>query len=245
MIQGKKVLAYIPARSGSKGLPYKNIKLLGGIPLLAHSIKAAKQSQYVDQVILSTDSEEYAAIGKEYGAVVPFIRPAELAQDHTIEADVIIHLINWLKENNQTPFDIIVKLQPTSPLRTAVDIDRAIELLLEKEADSVIGVCETAINPLWTNTLPEDGSMRNFIKRESIDNRQQLGIYYELNGAVYVSTPEMIIKNQGWFGANPYAYIMPRERSVDIDEHFDLEFAEFLLTKKKVLMPESDKTTND
>ncbi|NQV77510.1 MAG: acylneuraminate cytidylyltransferase family protein [Lutibacter sp.] len=232
MINGKKVLAYIPARSGSKGIPHKNIKLIAGLPLISYSIKAAQQSQFVDRIIVSTDSEEYAKLCKQYGAEVPFLRPQELATDDADETDVIHHLLNWLELHDSEKFDIIIKLQPTSPLRTYKDIDNAIILFKGKVADSIISVSEANVNPLWMNTLPDDDHMMNFIKEKDAKNRQELKKYYQLNGAVYVSTPGLIIKNNGWIGDNSYAYKMPRERSVDIDEPLDLEFVEFLLKKK-------------
>ena len=241
MINGKRVLAYIPARSGSKGIPHKNITKINGQPLIAYSIKAAQQSQYVDQVILSTDSEEYAMIGKEYGVKVPFIRPIELAQDNTPEIEVVLHLMNWLEENNSS-FDIIIKLQPTSPLRTSKDIDQALTLLMDKRTNSIVSVCECSVSPLWTNTLPTDLSMKNFIREEiKTANRQKLPTYYQLNGAIFISDWAGVKNRRSWFGENSYAYLMPKERSLDVDDPFDLKMIDFLLQNNEKQNPEDEK----
>jgi CMP-N,N'-diacetyllegionaminic acid synthase len=233
MINGKRVLAYIPARSGSKGILHKNIIDVGGKPLIAHTIEAAKKSKYVDKLIFSTDSEKYAKIAQIYGAEVPFIRPAMLATDTAKEIDVVLHLISWAENKLENKFDVIIKLQPTSPLRTAEDVDNALEQFMEKNADSVISVNECLVPPVWTNTLPNDLSMKNFIREEiKTVNRQQLPTYYQLNGGVFVSGWDGLKKRKSWIGDNAYAYIMPKKRSVDIDEPIDLELVRILMKQK-------------
>lgn len=231
MINNKKVLVYIPARSGSKGIKDKNIIEICNKPLIHYSIDAAKKSKYVDKVIVSTDSERYAKIAKDCGAEVPFIRPTELAQDNSVEIDSAIHTLDWINKNLNEHFDIIIKLQPTSPLRTSEDIGKALELFIEKDADSVISVSESAISPFWMNTLPEDHSMKDFISENTkITNRQQLPKYYQLNGSIFISTPEIIHKRT-WYGERSFAYVMPQERSIDIDNQLDLEFVRFIIKK--------------
>ena len=229
LINSKKVLAIIPARGGSKGVPQKNIKELNGKPLIAWSFETALHCKYIDRIIVSTDDEKIALISKKLGADVPFLRPKELAKDDSKSIDAILHCINWLKENGDE-YDILILLQPTSPLRIYTDIDKSIEMLFEKKADSIVSVCKTDHNPLWSNTLPSDGKMNDFLKKEVVNiNRQQLPEYYRLNGAVYSAWIDYVVKNLSFFGENTFAYIMPTERSVDVDTLFDFKLCEFFM----------------
>ncbi|HEY0031070.1 MAG TPA: acylneuraminate cytidylyltransferase family protein, partial [Bacteroidia bacterium] len=148
-----KILYIIPARGGSKGLPGKNTRLLGKDPMIAHTILAAQNSAFKGTVLVTTDDEAIAAIAIKYKAEVPFVRPDNLATDTAGTMDVIFHAINFYKEKNIL-FDLIVLLQPTSPLRTAEDIDNAMRLMTEKNAGAVVSVCEAEHHPLWSNTLP-------------------------------------------------------------------------------------------
>ncbi|MHB9011506.1 MAG: acylneuraminate cytidylyltransferase family protein [Ignavibacteriaceae bacterium] len=232
MINGKTILAIIPARGGSKGVPQKNIKELNGKPLIVWTIETALQCKYIDRFVVSTDDEKIASIARQFNADVPFLRPKELAQDNSKSIDAILHCINWLKENNDE-YDILILLQPTSPLRISTDIDKSIEMLFEKKADSIISVCKTEHNPLWSNTLPSDGRMNEFLKKELINiNRQRLPEFYRLNGAVYSAWIDYVVKNLSFFGENTFAYVMPIERSIDVDSSFDFEFCEFFMKSK-------------
>jgi N-acylneuraminate cytidylyltransferase/CMP-N,N'-diacetyllegionaminic acid synthase len=223
------ILYIIPARGGSKGLPGKNIRLLGNKPLIAYSIEAAVNSIFKGTVIVSTDDEEIASVGKKYGATVPFIRPNELATDVASTMDVVFHAINFYKQQHVF-FDLIVVLQPTSPLRTSTDIDQAISLMKEKNVAAVVSVCESEHHPLWTNILPADGSMKNFIREEvKGKNRQQLPVNFRLNGALYISKSEALEIYKGFIHEKTIAYIMPTDRSVDIDHEIDFKLAELLL----------------
>jgi N-acylneuraminate cytidylyltransferase/CMP-N,N'-diacetyllegionaminic acid synthase len=223
------ILYIIPARGGSKGLPGKNIRLLGNKPLIAYSIEAAVNSIFKGTVIVSTDDEEIASVGKKYGATVPFIRPNELATDAASTMDVVFHAINFYKQQHVF-FDLIVVLQPTSPLRTSTDIDQAISLMKEKNVAAVVSVCESEHHPLWTNILPADGSMKNFIREEvKGKNRQQLPVNFRLNGALYISKSEALEIYKGFIHEKTIAYIMPTDRSVDIDHEIDFKLAELLL----------------
>jgi CMP-N,N'-diacetyllegionaminic acid synthase len=224
------ILYIIPARGGSKGLPNKNIRLLDNKPMIAYSIIAAQNSHYKGKVVVSTDSEKIATISKEYGAEVPFMRPQELATDSAASIDVIFHAIDYYKERN-IHFDVVALLQPTSPLRISEDINKAIKKLLDKNAEAIVGVCESEHHPLWTNTLPIDGSMKNFLP-ESIKglNRQQLPIYYRLNGAIFISTVDALYKQKTFIHLNTFSYIMPHERSVDIDNEMDFKLAKLLIS---------------
>src|ERR1035437_8121405 len=176
------ILYLITARGGSKGVPGKNIRILGEKPLIAYSIEAAKKSIYKGTDVVSTDDDEIAAVAKKYGAEVPFRRPAELATDSASSMDAIMHALDFFSKQNKK-FDIVVLLQPTSPLRTSKHIDEAMKLMQSKKADAIVSVCEAEHHPLWSNTLPENGSMKFFL-RDDIKglNRQQLPKYYRLNG---------------------------------------------------------------
>jgi perosamine synthetase len=236
MINGKRILAYIPARSGSKSIKDKNIVNLGGIPLIAHSILAAKTSKYVDRLIVSTDSLDYAKVALSFGAEIPFIRPAELATDTACEMDTTLHLIDWVERTGER-YDYIMKLEPTSPLRTTEDVDRAIEKIEEKQCDSVITITDASTPLDWVNTLPSDGSMIGFRKKTTEGlNRQEMPRYYQLDGLVYVAKWDQIKFKQSWYEAETsFASITPKDRAVDIDSPTDLELAKVLVEKNPPL----------
>ena len=226
MIDDKKLLAIIPARGASKRLPRKNILDLSGKPLIAWTIEAALGSKYIDRVVVSTDDQEIANIAKKYGADIPFIRPSELATDQTTSVDVVLHLLNQL-EKIEDKYDYVILLQPTSPLRTAKNIEEAIKLLRTKNSDAVISVCESEHPPLWYNTLPDDMSMDNFLDA-SIKNKrsQDLPKQYRINGAIYISSIERLRNESSFFlSENCHAYIMEQNVSIDIDTIDDFDFA--------------------
>ena len=230
MYNNKSIVALIPARGGSKGIPGKNIKPLAGKPLIAWTIEAARKSQYIDRVIVSTDDEKIAEVAKQYKADVPFMRPLELATDSASGTDVAIHALNWLKDNDKN-YDALILLQPTSPLRSSEDIDNAIPQFFSSSAKALVSVCEARHHPLWANTLPSDLNMKDFIRPEIKNkNRQELPVYYQLNGALYIATPDYLLNVKSFFGQETYAFIMPEERSVDIDSLSDFFLAENLLT---------------
>lgn len=230
MYKEKSILALIPARGGSKGLPRKNIVPLLGKPLIAWTIEGALSSKYLDGIIVSTDDKEIAQIARKYGAEVPFKRPKHLARDSSKGIDVVLHAINWFeKKGNQ--YDLLMLLQPTSPLRTVEDIDGSVEYFFAKQGDVVVSVCEAEHNPLWTNTLPDDMCLKKFINlKVSGLNRQELPKYYRLNGSIYLARWEYLKKRKNYFGEYSFAYIMPKEKSIDIDDLFDLKLAEYFLT---------------
>lgn len=224
-------LAVITARSGSKGLKDKNIKMLGDRPLLAYSIEAALDSGMFNTVFVSTDSEQYAQIARQYGADVPFLRSEEIAGDHASSWDAVREAVGQYEKLGQR-FDTIALLQPTSPLRSADDIVKGYQLFAEKEADYVIGVCRTEHSPLWCNTLPEDMSMDGFISKE-IDSkpRQELPDYYRINGALYIVRVSALDGVDDMYHQGCYAYVMPPERSIDIDTSFDFKVAELFMAR--------------
>lgn len=221
-------LAVIPARSGSKGLKDKNIKLLNGKPLMAYSIKAALQSGLFDCIHVSTDSEHYAEIARKYGADVPFLRTEELSSDTATTWDAMRFVLKEYGKLGQS-FDTLAVLQPTSPLRTWQDIQSAYQILEEKQADSVVGVCEMEHSPLWSNTLPEDGCLNGFIREEVNGARQTLPSYYRINGAVYIVRVPFLMEKGDLYGEQGYACIMSKNHSVDIDDELDFTMAEVLM----------------
>ncbi len=229
MYKGKTFLAIIPARGGSKGIANKNIKQLLGKPLIAYTIETALKSNVFDKVLVSTDSKEIAEIAKFYGANVPFLRPSELATDTANSMDVIVHAINFLKNNGEN-FDYTMKLQPTSPLRTVDDIVKAIDIIIDKNANSVISVSEAFTSPLWMNTLPKDLSMENFLDRTvRFKNRQELPKYYKLNGSIFLAKTNALLTSKDWFMKKSYALITDPKYSVDIDSIIDFKLAEILI----------------
>ena len=222
MYNEKRILAVITARAGSKRLPNKNILKLSGKPLIAWAIETALQSKYINKLIVSTDSEEIRNISEEYGAEVPFLRPAELANDTADSISVLKHSIEYFDKQ----FDYVLLLQPTSPLRTVIDIDKAIEMLNE-DTKAVVSVCETEHSPLWSNTLPENLSMTKFIRPEIQNKRSQdLPQYFRLNGAVYISQISYLYSKNSFIGEKTKAYIMSQENSIDIDTELDFKIAE-------------------
>jgi len=231
MYKGENILGLISARGGSKGLPRKNIKSLLGKPLIAWTIEQAFASKYLDRVVVSTDDKEIAEISKKFRAEAPFIRPKELASDKAQGIEVVLHAIEWLKKNDKRKqYDLIMLLQPTSPLRAKEDIDKAIKLLFLKKAKAIVSVCEVDHHPLWANTLPEDGCMKDFIRQVVLNrNRQELPKFYRLNGAIYIAYCDYLQKQKSFFGKKTFAYIMSRERSIDIDSEVDFKLAEILM----------------
>ena len=231
-VQRPTFVALIPARGGSKRLPRKNLLPLAGKSLLAWTVEAASSARHIDRVILSTDDAEIATMGRVSGAEVPFVRPAGLAGDSASTLDVMLHALRTLHGNGET-CDYLVVLQPTSPLRTAADIDAAIELLQAKRADAVISVCESEHPPEWSNTLPEDLSMSAFYRPGSRSMRSQdLPKTYRLNGAIYIYRARRLLASGSLdMDDNSYAYVMPRERSIDIDGAFDFVLAQLLLQR--------------
>jgi CMP-N,N'-diacetyllegionaminic acid synthase len=227
-----KNLAIIPARSGSKGLKDKNIRLLNGKPLLVYSFEAAQKSNVFDEIMVSTDSEEYAEIAKSYGAKVPFLRSPVLSSDHASSWDVVKDILNWYKDNGKE-FQTVTLLQPTSPLRDANNIRESYDLFSKKKAKSVVSLCEMDHSPLWANVLPEDISLKNFLNKDLLNSqRQKLPVYYRINGAIYMVDVEHLINDFDLYGEDSYAYLMKKENSVDIDDEFDFKLAEMLIKER-------------
>ena len=225
------VAAIIPARAGSKGVKNKNIKLLSGKPLIAHTIDAALEAGSIGRIVVSTDSEQVMEIAAGYGNVDILPRPDELATDTASGIEVFLHGITHIRRA-YGEFDYYLYLQPTSPLRGPEDIEGALALAVEKQADSVVSVCECEHSPLWCNVLPEDFSLEGFIGPDVRGkNRQELPRYYRLNGAIYIVSSCLARTGKiDFFGPRSYAYPMPVRRSVDIDSPEDFYYAEVLLS---------------
>lgn len=224
-------LAVIPARSGSKGLKNKNIKIFAGKPLMVYTIEAAINSEQFECVHVSTDSLEYADIARKSGADVPFLRSKMLSTDEINTWDTVRFVINEYRRLGEM-FDTITVLQPTSPLRNADDIIAAFHIFEEKKAEAVVSVCETDYSPLLCNILPENGSLNNFIDLNIVGRRQQLPQYYRINGAIYIQSVESLMRKENLYGEKSFAYIMDKENSIDIDDNYDFTIAELLLLKK-------------
>jgi len=222
-----KVLAVIPARGGSKGIPRKNIKKLGGKPLIAWTIEAALKAPSINRVIVSTDDEEIAAVAEQFGAEVPFKRPIAIARDDTPGLDPVLHAIE-----NSPDSDWVLLLQPTSPLRSVDDIEGIIKLCQEKGALSAVSVTEVGKHPFWMYQRSSDMRLQPLIpNRGEIMRRQDLPSVYVLNGALYLARPDWLIENQGFIGPETLGYVMPVERSVDLDTPLDWLWVEYLIER--------------
>lgn len=219
-------LAIIPARSGSKGVIDKNIRDLNGKPLMRYSIEAAIKSKCFDEVMVSTDSEKYADVAVSCGAKVPFLRSVEKSSDHASSWDVVREVLSRYRMQEMS-FEMVTMLQPTSPLRTADDIISAYRIFKEKNANSVVSVCEAETSPLICNTLRADNSLEEFISPEILGKRRQdMPKFYRLNGAIYMCRIDDSDMQFELYSKGSYAYIMSQERSVDIDTEYDLFMAE-------------------
>lgn len=233
MISGERVVAVIPARGGSKSIPKKNIKLLGGKPLIAWSIEVAKKTKEIDRIIVSTDDVEIAEVAEQYGAEIAW-RPEHLAQDNSLVIDTIRDMIVKLKEDKETA-KYMVLLEPTSPLRESTDVSQCIELLIASQThyDSVATFKEADLNPYRAWKL-ENAEVKTFIEGAiPWMPRQQLPKAYQLNGAVYAFAIGSITNDTvSILNGKQGAIIMPKERSVDIDEAIDFDLVETILKKR-------------
>ncbi len=228
------VYGLVTARGGSKGVPGKNIKIVGGKPLIAWTIAAARQARRLDRVFLSTDDPEIAAVGREWGAEVPFMRPAKLAQDNSSHVSVVNHALDWFEANGGLP-EYLCLLQPTSPLRTAADIDTAIEIALSRAANAVVAVAPAETHPFLTRKIEVDGTLVEFVKTDiKYLRRQDLPPAFIVNGAVYVNRCAAFRRTQLFIPPGTIAYMMPPERSIDIDTALDFVVVEHLLRERNV-----------
>lgn len=224
------MIALIPARGGSKGLPRKNILDFGGKPLIAHTIEAARNARGISEIIVSTDDSEIADVAIRHGANVPFLRPADLATDSSRAIDVYNYTLNRVEKEREITIPTLVVLLPTCPLRTAKDIENALELFKTKGADSVVSYVEEHHPVWWHKGITDDLQFFDLFPDIELKNRQEFQKSYYPNGAIYIFKTELL-KQGVYYTPNSYAYIMPRERSVDIDTMEDFELAEYYLKR--------------
>ena len=222
------LLALISARGGSKGILRKNIRELCGKPLIAWSIEAAQNSVSVDKIVVSTEDEEIADIARFFGADVPFLRPKELAQDDTPGIAPVLHALEKLPG-----FDQILQMHANSPLRTADDIDEIVNKCQEQQTPAAISICESPRHPNWMWNCDEDGKLSPFTDSPRATRRQDLPKIYTVNGALYLGKSEWIQQTCDFISSETLGYVMPPERSKDIDTLLDWEWVEFLMKKRK------------
>lgn len=231
MIGTQSVLALIPARGGSKGLPDKNLRQLAGRSLLAWTIAAAKGADLVDRVVLSSDADEIMAEARRHDCEVPFRRPAELAADDTPGMDPVLHALHELKLADDT---VVVLLQPTSPLRTAADIDAALRFFATGRAPAVVSVAELTKPLEWTYYRSADGAMTPVLSAaDQVARRQDARPAYFINGALYLAEAGWLQSAGTYLTPDTAAYVMPAERSLDIDSLLDLQLAEMMLASRQ------------
>ena len=224
MINGNRVLGVIPARGGSKGVPGKNIRHVGGKPLIAWTIEAGQASKIIDRVVLSSDDLEIISVAQKHNCDVPFVREPQLAEDTTPTIDVVLDALN-----RYPAYEWVVLLQPTSPLRTSQDIDQAIERCVALKAPSCVSVCLAQESPYWMFTLKQDAHLTALLPNQAVTRRQDLPPVYSLNGAIYVAKSEWLKCERKFLTSETVAYEMPVERSLDIDTESDFLKLKFLL----------------
>jgi len=227
-----RTLGVIPARGGSKGIPRKNIALLGGRPLLAYTAEAALAASQLDRVILSTEDEEIARVGRSLGLEVPFMRPQALAQDDAPTLVVLQHAVREVGREGDE-YDVIVTLQPTTPFRSAEDIDGALELLERTGADSVVSlVSPGGLHPFKVKSIDGEGWVGEpeFARGKAHLPRQVLPSFWSLEGSLYITRRSVLMEENRILGDKTQAWIVPRERTVNIDSSFDLWLAERMLS---------------
>lgn len=229
-----RVLGLITARGGSKGVPGKNIRNIGGLPLIAWSIMTARKSTLIDTLVVSSDDSAILETAREYDCETPFVRPAELATDEARSVDVVLHAIQTLEKR----YDLLVLLQPTSPLRSAEDIDSCINILLETNTSSVVSVCSVDKSPYWMYSMNVNGILRPIMDLEDRPaRRQDAQPVYLPNGAVYVVNIEQFERQKSFIDALTRGYIMPSNRSLDVDTEEDLLWLEWLCERHPELIP--------
>ena len=223
-----KVLFVITARGGSKGVPRKNIRMLGNLPLIAYKIIAAQKCNVDKRIIVSTDDEEIANVGIKYGAEVPFIRPDYLATDSASSMDVVEHAMHWIEQNDTEKYDYICMLEPSSPFASYKDLNNAFTLMEESKADTLLGMKEVEVNKVFIHSLDTDNKLSYFyhaIKDLKSVRRQDQKKEYTMNGCMYIAKWDYFKKNKLFHSENSIPYIMPEESSIEIDSMFSYQMA--------------------
>jgi N-acylneuraminate cytidylyltransferase len=227
MFSQKKILAVIPARGGSKGVPGKNIRPAGGKPLIAWIIEAAKKSKYIDRLILSSDDRDIIDVSVKHGCEAPFVRPPELARDESSVSDVIVHALN-----NITGYDFVLLLQPTSPLTLTQDIDGFIKSCINSGARSMVSVTESDKSPYWMFHMDNDSRLCFILGQNHLNaRRQDLPQAYIPTGAIYMAQAAWFLENRSFYSDSTIGYVIPKDRSLDIDSELDFKFLELILEK--------------
>ena len=233
MYKGKKILAIIPARGGSKGLPGKNIKELCGKPLIACAIEHAQKSKYVDEIFISTDSQEIADVAEHFGAPCPELRPAELARDTAPSSEFIVYTLEKMKKEGKS-FDYFILLEPTSPLRDVEDVDKSIEMLVDNPvAESVMGVVRAEdSNPAFMVKIGEGGLMIPFMGKAETLRRQDIPDAYYFEGTVYLSKCDAYMEKKAFYHDKTLPYVVPKWKSFEIDDIIDFTIIEAIMKMK-------------
>ncbi len=228
------MLAIIPARGGSKGIPGKNIKELCGKPLIAYTIEAALKAQEIHRVVVTTDSKEIAKVAMQYGAEIPFMRPSYLASDESSAVDVYLHAVEYLEKKDKIRNDKFVVLLPTAPLRDAYEIDHAVLTMKECACTTLISVVEADVPVSWYYHMNENMIIKNagFDSEHAINNRQMNSRYYIPNGAIYILDYQLLKRKRTYYTDDTIGYVMTKKKSVDIDTEDDFEYVKYLLEKK-------------
>lgn len=239
MYKGKKFLAIIPARGGSKGIPLKNIFSVGGRALIEYTIDSASDSKYLDRSIISTDSEKIKSVSEKYIKAnnkrvdIPFLRPEELATDTSKTIDCVVHAVDWLKKNENLEYDYIVLLQNTSPLRKAFHIDEAIEMIIDKDEQSLVSLREVSEHPILIRSLAENGKVKKLLDVDSTVRRQDFKPFYKIDGSIYIVKLDEDFGLNTSFNDGEIGYIMEECYSVDIDNYLDVKAVEYYLEKER------------
>ena len=225
------ICTIITARGGSKGIPRKNIKSLNGKPVISYSIEPSLKCNLINNTYVTTEDKEIAEVSEKIGAEV-IDRPYELAEDDSSSVDVVLHSLDYLEKNKSLP-DFFILLQPTSPLRIQQDIEKSIKLFNENECDALISVCELDHSSMLSLSLKNNFLVPNCSEKFLSTRRQELPTYYSPNGAIYITTPDSLRKTKTFYPKKTIPYVMPKERSVDLDTPFDFKLVEYLLKNKQ------------
>lgn len=232
MYKGKRILGVIPARGGSKGVPLKNIINVGGKPLIHYSIQCAKYSKYIDRTVISTDDLLIKKVSEEYGGDVPFLRPAELAKDTSKTIDALVHAVDTMNEIDG-PYDYVVLLQNTVPLRKSWHVDEAIEKIFDSQERSLVSVTEVEEHPILMRTLNEDDTVKNLLPMNSTVRRQDFPKFYKVDGAIYIQKLDEEFNLNTSLNDGRLAYVMEHQYSTDIDNYIDIKIVEYYLEKER------------
>ncbi len=233
MTPNQAILTVITARGGSKGVPRKNIRTIGGKPLIAWTIETALHSTEGMRIIVSTDDENIAQVSRECGAEVPFVRPADFASDTATSESVVFHALDWFEKNENYRPDLILLLQPTSPFRSAHDIDNALRIQKENNADAIVSVTKNNRPVQWLRRLDQSGILTDPHIVGSINRRQEAEQLYQLNGAIYLIKTEVFVRERTFCPKNTRAYIMSAESSIDIDCELGLLIADLVMQHRQ------------